>query len=77
MNLFFDNSNEKLLFPKKIEYLSDDSSFFNDFNYIRNSSFIKFFINNMIDIPICFKKSKSLKLKNFELPLLKFCNFLM
>ena len=31
----------------------------------------------MIDVPICFKKSSSLKTKNFELPLLKFSNFLM
>ena len=31
----------------------------------------------MIDVPICFKKSPSLKNKNFELPLLKFINYLM
>jgi hypothetical protein len=31
----------------------------------------------MIDVPICFKKTKSLNTKNFELPLLKFSNFLM
>jgi hypothetical protein len=31
----------------------------------------------MIDVPICFKKSKSLKYKNFELPFLKFINLLM
>ena len=31
----------------------------------------------MIDVPICFKKSSSLRTKNFELPLLKFINFLM
>lgn len=31
----------------------------------------------MIDVPICFKKSHSLATKNFELPLLKFSNFLM
>jgi hypothetical protein len=28
-------------------------------------------------VPVCFKKSYSLKTKNFELPLLKFSNFLM
>ncbi len=31
----------------------------------------------MVDIPICFKKSPSLRMKNFELPILKFTNFLM
>jgi ribosomal protein S7 len=31
----------------------------------------------MIDVPICFKKTKSIKFKNFELPLLKFTNLLM
>ena len=31
----------------------------------------------MIDVPICFKKSKSLRRVSFELPILKFINFLM
>ena len=31
----------------------------------------------MVDIPICFKKSPSLRYKSFELPILKFSNFLM
>lgn len=67
----------KKLFPSAQEYSSHDISFLNDYLYIRNSSFINFFLNNMIDVPICFKKSNSLKTKNFELPLLKFSNFLM
>lgn len=50
---------------------------FNNFIYLKKSSFISFFINNLIDVPVCFKKSKSLKKKNFELPILRFCNFLM
>lgn len=65
------------LFPNKFNFLIKDSSFLTEFLYLKNSSFIKFFINNMIDVPICFKKSHSLKTKNFELPLLKFSNFLM
>lgn len=65
------------LFHHKINFSTRDSSFLTEFFYLKNSSFIKFFINNMIDVPICFKKSKSLKSKNFELPLLKFSNFLM
>lgn len=48
-----------------------------EFAYLRKSTFINFFIDNMIDVPICFKKSYSLKTKNFELPVLKFSNFLM
>lgn len=67
----------KKLFPSPHDYSSQDISFLNDYLYIRNSSFIDFFLNNMIDVPTCFKKSSSLKTKNFELPLLKFSNFLM
>lgn len=70
------NDFEKML-PTELNLNKNDISFLNDYLYIRNSSFIKFFINNMIDIPICFKKSVSLKSRNFELPLLKFSNFLM
>lgn len=50
---------------------------FDDFYYFKKSSFISFFINNMIDVPICFKKSPSLKRRSFELPVLKFINYLM
>lgn len=55
------------------------SEFYNltSFLFLRKSSFISFFVENMIDVPICFKKSKSLKRKNFELNLLKFVNLLM
>ena len=65
------------LFLNKFNFLSKDYSYWSEFFYLKNSSFIKFFINNMVDVPICFKKSKSIKSKNFELPLLKFSNFLM
>ena len=67
----------KKFFPSSYYHFSQDTSFLNDFLYIRNSSFISFFLNSMIDVPVCFKKSYSLKTKNFELPLLKFSNFLM
>lgn len=56
-------------------YLMDSLN--ENFLYLRKSTFINFFIDNMIDVPICFKKSASLKTKNFELPILKFLNFLM
>ena len=45
--------------------------------YIKKSSFIAFFVDNLIDVPICFKASKSLRFKNSELLLLKLVNFLM
>lgn len=73
-SILFDS---KKLFPFASDKVSHDLSFFNDYLYIRNSSFINFFLNNMIDVPVCFKKSNSLRVKNFELPLLKFSNFLM
>lgn len=77
LNMYNDSSDLKKLYPVSHDYNTKDSSFLDDFFYIRNSSFINFFLNNMIDVPICFKKSNSLKTKNFELPLLKFSNFLM
>lgn len=67
----------KNLYPSDFNFQQNDNTFLTNYFYIRNSSFIKFFINNMIDVPICFKKSYSLRTKNFELPILKFSNFLM
>lgn len=71
----FNDSNKMM--PSVINFNKSDISFLNEYLYLKNSSFIKFFINNMIDIPICFKKSISLKTRSFELPILKFTNFLM
>jgi hypothetical protein len=48
-----------------------------NFIFLKKPSFIAFYINNLVDVPVCFKKSLSLKRKNFELPLLKFCSLLM
>nr|ASY95732.1 ribosomal protein S7 [Stylonychia lemnae] len=50
---------------------------YDDFFYFKNSSYISFFLNNMIDVPVCFKKSPSLKRKSFELPNLKLFNLIM
>lgn len=47
------------------------------FLFLKKPSFISFFLNNFVDVPICFKKSKSLRRKNFELPLLKMPTLLM
>lgn len=77
LNNYDELRDSKKLFPLAQDFSFQDISFLNEYLYIRNSSFINFFLNNMIDVPICFKKSNSLKTKNFELPLLKFSNFLM
>lgn len=55
----------------------NEENIFENFLNIRKFSFISFFINNLLDVPICFRKSKSLKTKNFELFFLKFSNLLM
>jgi hypothetical protein len=65
---------------KDINVLNKYNSYlqiFNQFIYLKNSLFISFFINNMIDVPICFKKSYSLKRPTLNIPLLKFINLLM
>lgn len=77
IQIYNNHGDFKKMLPIEINFNQNDLSFLTDFMYIRNSSFIKFFINNMIDVPICFKKSVSLKNHSFELPLLKFSNFLM
>jgi hypothetical protein len=45
--------------------------------HIKKNSFISFFVDQLIDVPICFKKSKSLRFKHTELMLIKLINFLM
>jgi len=50
---------------------------FSTFLFLRQSTITSFFTTNLIDMPICFKKSKSLYSKTFELPLLKFTNLIM
>jgi len=56
---------------------SEDVETIYNFFFLRKSSFIKFFIDNLIDTPTCFKKIKSIKRRNLELPVLKLINFLM
>ena len=65
---------DALDFPSFLSF--DDYLDFNDFLHLKKNSFIHFFVDNLIDVPICFKKSHSLKRKNLELPLIKFINFL-
>ena len=47
------------------------------FDYLIDSSFYNFFNNNFIDIPKCFKNTKSVKRKVNEVKLLKMNNYLM
>lgn len=47
------------------------------YTHLRKIAFIDFFTNFSVDVPICFKKSPSLKSINDRVPLLKFSNFLM
>lgn len=54
----------------------DNYRLYKEFTFLHHSSFIAFFINNLIDTPNCFQKLKSIKRRAFELPLLKFINFL-
>jgi hypothetical protein len=72
-----ENDEKKLLpvFPLFNSY--DHASFLDEFFYLRRSTFINFFVENQIDVPICFRKSKSLKRKITELTFLKFSNLLM
>lgn len=55
----------------------DEVSLIKAHSHLRDFSFISFFLNNLIDVPIYFTKSKSLKRKNFEILVLKFANLLM
>jgi hypothetical protein len=55
----------------------EDESTNNNFYYIRKSTIKSFFNSHMVDIPLCFKKSRSLYSKNFELPLIKLSNMIM
>jgi len=53
-----------------------DADSFADFDHLRQSTVISFFVDNMVDVPVCFKKSKSLYSVAFELKTLRCINFL-
>lgn len=79
---FYENLSDFDHFEHHNLYFLDNYYFTDDFHYesfffFKNSSYISFFLNNMIDVPVCFKKSKSLKRKSFELPILKLFNLIM
>jgi hypothetical protein len=70
-NTFFLNSSsaDNLIFnPKHVVH---------KYLFFRKSTITSFFSINLVDMPICFKKSKSLYNTTFEIPLFKFLNLLM
>lgn len=78
MKFYCNNSTDiKSLLPHQQTNTYLPSNLFTKFVPLRKSSFISFFIDNMVDVPTCFKKSHSLTNKTFELPLLKFTNLIM
>ena len=48
-----------------------------EFSFIRHSTVTSFFSALMVDMPLCFQKSKSLFSRTFELPFLKMTNMVM
>lgn len=65
-------------FPESsLENPQISDNFFNKYINKKKYSFTNFFIDNLIDVPICFKKSKSTKRKIFAFPILKFSNYFL
>ena len=71
--------NKTFLFSKDSysERYLQNTAILSSFVFLRQSTITSFFSANLIDMPICFKKSKSLYAKTFELPLLKLTNLIM
>jgi hypothetical protein len=72
-NLNFHENN----LPELIFNFNNEKKPFENYLNLRKFSFTTFFTSNLIDVPICFKKIKSIKTKNFELFFLKFSNIIM
>lgn len=47
------------------------------FKFLRQSTIKSFFNSQLVDVPICFQKSKSLYTPTFEIPLIKMSNIIM
>lgn len=69
--------NSRYFLPIIEEQIYSNQENLEKFIHFRHFSFISFFINNMIDVPVCFRKTVSLRRRIFELPILKFSNVLM
>ena len=57
-NIIDSKINVKSILPKISEDLTEDFLVFENYIHVSRFSFIHFFVNNFIDVPICFKKSK-------------------
>ena len=51
--------------------------FDNEFDYLKFTSFVQFFKNSGVKVPMAFRKSKSLRRDNLELELLKLINYIV
>ena len=73
------NIYEPLLENFNVSYseIVEDESTFTAFAFMRRSTIKSFFASQRVDIPICFKKSKSHYSPTFEVPLIKTLNILM
>lgn len=76
---FYDNTFLLLsdYIDNRVEKTEIDQSVAEHFLFLRKSTITSFFMVNMIDMPVCFKKSKSLYSKTFEIQTLKFTNMIM
>ena len=54
-----------------------DTFNFKNFLFLRKATFLTFFINNLIDTPICFKKSKSLFRNKLTFNFIKLINYVL
>lgn len=57
------------------EYGSHTS--YEDFEYLKTSTFISFFRENTVDVPRCFRQTQSVRRSHNEIYLLKFNNYFM
>lgn len=48
-----------------------------EFEFLKERNFVSFFKDNLIDVPQCFKKTKSVRRPLNQIDLLKFNNYLM
>ena len=61
----------------RLANIAPQSSVIVNFLFLTQSTITAFFTSNLIDIPISLKTSSSLFYKSFELPLIRFTNYLM
>jgi len=60
-----------------IQHELAEESTLSSFKFLRQSTIKSFFNSQLVDVPICFQKSKSLYTPTFEIPLIKMSNMIM